>query len=62
VIVNSQAVSGRWLAAWKLVGVLPEPVAFALGRAGGRVYQRLDHNRREAKQHFDPWGQRTAPS
>jgi phosphatidylinositol dimannoside acyltransferase len=48
VIPNSQAASRRWLAAWKLVRQLPEPVAFALGEAGGRVYHRLDRGRREA--------------
>ncbi|HEX2375355.1 MAG TPA: phosphatidylinositol mannoside acyltransferase, partial [Actinomycetota bacterium] len=47
-ISNSQAVSRRWLAAWKLVRELPEPVAFALGGVGGRVFQRLDSGRREA--------------
>jgi lauroyl/myristoyl acyltransferase len=48
VIPNSQAASRRWLAAWKLVRTLPEPAAFALGAAGGRVYRRLDRRRREA--------------
>jgi phosphatidylinositol dimannoside acyltransferase len=48
VIPNSQAVSRRWLAAWKLVRVLPEPVAFALGYVGARVYRRLDPERRRA--------------
>src|SRR4029450_8923792 len=38
----------RWLTAWKLVRKLPEPLAFALGRAGGRIYLRLDRDRREA--------------
>ena len=37
-IPNSQAASRRWLTAWKLVRKLPESLAFALGRAGGRVY------------------------
>jgi lauroyl/myristoyl acyltransferase len=45
---NSQAASRRWLVAWTLVRRLPAPVAFALGRAGGRVYHRLDRDRREA--------------
>jgi lauroyl/myristoyl acyltransferase len=45
---NSRAASRRWLAAWKLVRVLPEPVAFALGRIGGLLYLRLDRRRREA--------------
>jgi lauroyl/myristoyl acyltransferase len=45
---NSQAAGRRWLAAWKLVRWLPEPVAYALGRAGGRAYHRLDAGRREA--------------
>jgi lauroyl/myristoyl acyltransferase len=45
---NSPSASRRWLTAWKLVRTLPEPVAFALGRAGGRVYLRLDRDRREA--------------
>jgi CDP-diacylglycerol--glycerol-3-phosphate 3-phosphatidyltransferase len=46
VIPNSQAASRRWLTAWKLVRKLPEPLAFALGRAGGVVYHRLDRGRR----------------
>jgi KDO2-lipid IV(A) lauroyltransferase len=45
---NSQAASRRWLGAWKLVRKLPEPLAYALGGAGGRVYLRLDRDRREA--------------
>jgi lauroyl/myristoyl acyltransferase len=45
---NSPSVSRRWLVAWKLVRKLPEPPAFALGRAGGRLYHRLDRGRREA--------------
>jgi phosphatidylinositol dimannoside acyltransferase len=48
VISNSQAASRRWLLAWKLVRRLPEPVAHAFGRLGGRIYQRLDRRRREA--------------
>jgi phosphatidylinositol dimannoside acyltransferase len=48
VIPNSQAASRRWLAAWKLVRTLPEPLAFALGAVGGRAYRRLDRGRREA--------------
>jgi KDO2-lipid IV(A) lauroyltransferase len=48
VIPNSHAASRRWLAAWKLVRLLPEPVAFALGRAGGLLYLRTDRDRREA--------------
>jgi KDO2-lipid IV(A) lauroyltransferase len=48
VIPNSQAASRRWLAAWTLVRRLPEPVAYALGGAGGRVFHRLDRERREA--------------
>jgi phosphatidylinositol dimannoside acyltransferase len=48
VIPNSQAASRRWLAAWKLVRTLPEPVAFALGRAGGLLYLRADRDRRQA--------------
>jgi phosphatidylinositol dimannoside acyltransferase len=48
VIPNSQAASRRWLVAWKLVGKLPEPLAFALGWAGGHLYHRLDRGRREA--------------
>jgi phosphatidylinositol dimannoside acyltransferase len=48
VIPNSQAAGRRWLAAWKLVRKLPEPVAFALGWAGGLLYRRLDRDRREA--------------
>jgi phosphatidylinositol dimannoside acyltransferase len=45
---NSPSASRRWLVAWKLVRQLPEPLAFALGRAGGRLYHRLDRGRREA--------------
>jgi lauroyl/myristoyl acyltransferase len=45
---NSQAASRRWLVAWKLVRMLPAPVAFGLGRVGGRVFHRLDRDRREA--------------
>jgi lauroyl/myristoyl acyltransferase len=45
---DSQAAGRRWLAAWRLVRRLPEPVAYALGRAGGRAYYRLDAGRREA--------------
>jgi KDO2-lipid IV(A) lauroyltransferase len=48
VIPNSQAATRRWLVAWKLVRRLPEPAAFALGRVGGLLYQRLDRGRREA--------------
>jgi phosphatidylinositol dimannoside acyltransferase len=48
VIPNSQAASRRWLVAWTLVRGLPAPLAFALGRAGGRLYHRLDRGRREA--------------
>jgi phosphatidylinositol dimannoside acyltransferase len=48
VIPNSQAVSRRWLVAWKLVRRLPAPLAFALGGVGGRVFHRLDRGRREA--------------
>jgi lauroyl/myristoyl acyltransferase len=45
---NSQAAGRRWLLAWKLVRRLPEPVAYALGRAGGRAFYRLDAGRRAA--------------
>ena len=45
---NSQAAGRRWLAAWKLVRRLPEPVAYGLGRAGGRAFYRLDAGRRQA--------------
>jgi phosphatidylinositol dimannoside acyltransferase len=45
---NSPSASRRWLTAWRLVRKLPEPVAFALGGLGGRVYHRLDAGRREA--------------
>jgi phosphatidylinositol dimannoside acyltransferase len=48
VIPNSQAASRRWLAAWKLVRALPEPVAFALGGLGGRAYLYLERERRDA--------------
>jgi lauroyl/myristoyl acyltransferase len=46
--VERQSASRRWLVAWTLVRRLPEPLAFALGGVGGRVYQRLDRGRREA--------------
>jgi phosphatidylinositol dimannoside acyltransferase len=45
---NSQAASRRWLVAWTLVRRLPEPLAYALGGVGGRVYHRLDRDRRAA--------------
>ena len=45
---NSQAASRRWLVAWKLVRKLPAPLAFGLGRAGGRLFHRLDRDRRQA--------------
>jgi lauroyl/myristoyl acyltransferase len=48
VIPNSQAASRRWLVAWKLVRKLPAPLAFGLGRAGGRAFHRLDRDRRLA--------------
>ena len=38
----------RWLAAWRLVRRLPEPVAMQLGRLGGLLYYRLDARRRAA--------------
>jgi lauroyl/myristoyl acyltransferase len=48
VIPNSQRAGRRWLAAWDLCRRLPEPVAYALGRVGGRLYYRLDDRRRRA--------------
>jgi phosphatidylinositol dimannoside acyltransferase len=45
---DSQRAGRHWLAAWRLVRRLPEPVAYALGRAGGRAYYRLDAGRRRA--------------
>jgi phosphatidylinositol dimannoside acyltransferase len=48
VIPNSQRAGRRWLAAWDLCRRLPEPVAYALGRAGGRVFYELDAGRRQA--------------
>jgi phosphatidylinositol dimannoside acyltransferase len=48
VIPNSQAASRRWLVAWQLVRKLPAPLAFALGGVGGRVFLRLDRDRRDA--------------
>jgi KDO2-lipid IV(A) lauroyltransferase len=45
---RSQRAGRRWLAAWDLCRRLPEPVAYALGRAGGRVFYRLDAGRRQA--------------
>jgi lauroyl/myristoyl acyltransferase len=45
---NSPSASRRWLAAWKLVGKLPEPVALALGGVGGRAYLYLERERRDA--------------
>jgi phosphatidylinositol dimannoside acyltransferase len=44
----SQRAGRRWLAAWDLCRRLPEPVAYALGRAGGRAVYRLDAGRRQA--------------
>jgi lauroyl/myristoyl acyltransferase len=38
----------RWLTAWDLCRRLPEPVAYALGRTGGRAFYRLDAGRRQA--------------
>ena len=45
---NSPSASRRWLAAWKVVRGLPEPAAYALGAVGGRVFLRLDRDRRAA--------------
>jgi phosphatidylinositol dimannoside acyltransferase len=45
---NSRRAGRRWLAAWELCRRLPEPVAYALGRAGGRVFYELDAGRRQA--------------
>jgi phosphatidylinositol dimannoside acyltransferase len=45
---NSQRAGRRWLAAWELCRRLPEPVAYALGRAGGRAFYQLDARRRQA--------------
>jgi lauroyl/myristoyl acyltransferase len=45
---NSPSASRRWLVAWTLVRRLPEPLAYALGGVGGRVYHRLDRDRRAA--------------
>jgi phosphatidylinositol dimannoside acyltransferase len=38
----------RWLTAWNVCRRLPEPVAFLLGWAGGRLYYELDERRRAA--------------
>ena len=38
----------RWLVAWRVCRRLPGPVAFALGRAGGYLFYRLDRGRRTA--------------
>jgi lauroyl/myristoyl acyltransferase len=45
---NSQAATRRWLVAWELCRRLPEPVAHAAGRLGGRAAYRLDRRRRQA--------------
>jgi phosphatidylinositol dimannoside acyltransferase len=45
---NSRRAGRWWLAAWELCRRLPEPVAYALGRAGGRVFYELDARRRRA--------------
>ena len=38
----------RWLLAWRVCRRLPEPLAFLVGRVGGRLFHRLDRRRREA--------------
>ena len=38
----------RWLLAWTLCRRLPSPVAYGLGRAGGRAFYELDGGRRRA--------------
>lgn len=36
-----------WLAAWEVIKLLPEPLAYGLGRAGGRLAYRRDERRRD---------------
>jgi phosphatidylinositol dimannoside acyltransferase len=45
---RDQRAGRRWLAAWRIVRRLPEPVAMSLGHLGGLLYYRLDQRRREA--------------
>lgn len=45
---RDQRAGRRWLAAWRIVRRLPEPVAMSLGHFGGLLYYRLDRRRREA--------------
>ncbi len=45
---RDQRAGRRWLAAWRMVRRLPEPVVMSLGALGGLVYYRADQRRREA--------------
>ncbi len=48
-MTDQDALAGRWyFLAWELARRLPEPLAFALGRAAGRVYFRREPGRRAA--------------
>ena len=44
---SDQRAGRRWLAAWRIVRRLPEPVAMSLGHLGGLLYYRVDRHRRE---------------
>jgi lauroyl/myristoyl acyltransferase len=48
VTTGDQRAGRRWLAAWRIVRRLPEPVAMSLGAFGGYLYYRLDERRRAA--------------
>jgi phosphatidylinositol dimannoside acyltransferase len=48
VTTGDQRAGRRWLAAWRIVRRLPEPVAMGLGAFGGYLYYRLDERRRAA--------------
>jgi KDO2-lipid IV(A) lauroyltransferase len=48
VTTSDQRAGRRWLAAWRIVRRLPEPVAMSLGAFGGYLYYRLDERRRAA--------------
>jgi phosphatidylinositol dimannoside acyltransferase len=44
---RDQRAGRRWLAAWRIVRRLPEPVAMSLGHLGGLLYYGFDAHRRE---------------
>jgi lauroyl/myristoyl acyltransferase len=47
-VAGEEAAGRRWLAAWRVCRLLPEPAALALGFLGGRAFYRLDARRRDA--------------